>query len=85
MTQLRDLLQHQAVKFVDVSLNALASIESKDKFLKLTKAELGRLIFLQPFHLRDFGEQPLRDIIEQAHRIYFASIEFRSLNSPMER
>ena len=79
------------MKFVDVSLNAVASMESKDKILKLTKAELGRLIFLQPCHLRDSvldimsnGERPLRDIIEQAHTTYFASKEFQYLSS-MER
>lgn len=88
VTQLRDLLRHPAVKFVDVSLNPVASIDSKDEILTLPQVELGRLIFLQPRHLSDSvldimsnGEQPLRAIIKNAHTTYFASDEFGYLNS----
>ena len=82
--QLRDLLQHPAVLFVDISLNSVASIDSKDDMCRLSHPELQRLIFLQPQHLRGSvldlmsnNDAARRQVIETAHKDYFSSPAFQ--------
>lgn len=70
--------QHDKLRFVDVTMNPLASIDRADLFAKLTPEVLGKLIFVYEHWLdsRSWTAMVRRDLegtVEDTHRVFFAT------------
>lgn len=78
MPAVRHLLQHNSVEYVDVTINPIATLESKDDIKLLPVGELEKLIFLLPQHIKEHVLDIMTDrdrermaIIEKAHYSFY--------------
>lgn len=83
MPAIEALLQHAAVEHVDITVNPIASIDSKEYITKLSPGCRKKLIFLLPQHLKTHvfdmltnNDDTMSAELEHAHTSFYASAAY---------
>lgn len=66
-----DELLRKGVKYVDVTINPIASIESKDLIKQLSSAARKKLIFLLPQDIMTDNDEMMGNEIKLSHETFY--------------